>query len=262
MYDLGAQFHRSMSGLKSKSGSIVIGDKYRFTVLTERLIRLEYSFEGTFNDRPTQLVSFRDFDIPEYYVNQNETMLEIKTRYFTLTYVKESDFRKNRKDLNILLNNTNNSWYYGHPEARNYYGSSISVEVKNDNPINRGLYSLDGFVSIDESKAIRFDDKGTIIQNAGQNVDIYVFLYNKDFGFCIQDYLKLTGMPALIPRYALGNWWCKDGIYSSDEYENMISTFYKNGIPLSVLLLGKVGGPTNLEDIHLMKNYLKIQNIL
>ena len=244
MYDLGVQFHRDISDLKSKKGSIIIGNNYRFTVLTERLIRIEYSTNGTFNDKQTQLVNFRDFDIPKYLMNQNETMIEIKTTYFTLTYVKESDFRKRPKDLTILLNNTNNIWYYGHPEARNYYGSSISVEVKNDLPINKGLYSLDGFVSLDDSKAIRFDENGTIIQNSGQNVDIYVFLYNKDFGFCIQDYLKLTGMPALIPRYALGNWWCKDGTYNSTEYEEIVSNFYKNGIPLSVLLLGK-GWRTN-----------------
>ena len=239
MYDLGVQFHKDITSLISKRGAIVMGNKYRFTVLTERLIRLEYCETGSFNDRQTQLVNFRDFSIPKYFINQNDTLLEIKTDYFTLSYVKESDFRKRPKDLTILLNDTDNVWFYGHPEARNYYGSNVSVETKNESAINKGLYSIDGFVSIDESNSIRFDENGTIIHNDGQNADIYVFLYNKDFGFCIQDYLKLTGMPALIPRYALGNWWSKDDTSSANDYENLINTFYKNGIPLSILLLGK-----------------------
>ena len=70
-------------------------------------------------------------------------------------------------------------------------------------------------------------------------MDIYLFMYNKDFGLCIMDYFKLTGMPSLIPRYALGNWWCRDKVYTSEEVLELCNNFERNNIPLSVFLFDK-----------------------
>ena len=42
-------------------GNMVTGEKYRFTVLTPSLIRMEYSPKGKFEDRASQSVFFRDF---------------------------------------------------------------------------------------------------------------------------------------------------------------------------------------------------------
>ena len=39
--------------------SIIQGDKYRFTVLTSQLIRLEYNENNIFEDNPTQTVLTR-----------------------------------------------------------------------------------------------------------------------------------------------------------------------------------------------------------
>ena len=46
----------------------VVGDHYRITVLTPRLLRLEYSSTGVFEDRATQVVLDRDFPTPEFTV--------------------------------------------------------------------------------------------------------------------------------------------------------------------------------------------------
>ena len=45
------------------AANIVFGDKYRITLLTEGLLRLEYSEDGVFEDRATQMVFFRDFPV-------------------------------------------------------------------------------------------------------------------------------------------------------------------------------------------------------
>ena len=41
--------------------NIVQGANYRITLLTEALVRLEYSEGGVFEDRATQFAFFRDF---------------------------------------------------------------------------------------------------------------------------------------------------------------------------------------------------------
>ena len=61
------------------SSQIVQGDKYRITILTEGLIRLEYSEEGVFEDRATKLAFFRDFPKCDYRVVHTEDGIEIHT---------------------------------------------------------------------------------------------------------------------------------------------------------------------------------------
>ena len=46
---------------KANLDSMLIGKNYRFTALTNRLIRLEYSADGVFEDRASQVVFHRDF---------------------------------------------------------------------------------------------------------------------------------------------------------------------------------------------------------
>ena len=45
------------------AANMVVGEKYRITMLTAGLIRLEYSEDGVFEDRATQMVFFRDFPV-------------------------------------------------------------------------------------------------------------------------------------------------------------------------------------------------------
>ena len=46
------------------------GDKYRFTLLTPCLIRMEYREDGKFEDRPTQVVWNRKFNPVDFRVEK------------------------------------------------------------------------------------------------------------------------------------------------------------------------------------------------
>lgn len=243
MYDLGNQFHIDLNNLKTRNTNVIQGQKYRISILTERLIRLEYSEEGKFNDLGTELVIFRNFEKTPFQIRQDNAFLEVTTNYFKLEYSKEMPFKGTGvnpiKNLKISLNGTDRFWYYDHPEVRNYFGSNNVLKSNAENSINRGLYSLEGFVSIDDSNTLRLDQNGTIVSPNSRSVDMYVFIYGKDFGLAMQDYFTLTGMPSFVPRYALGNWWSRDKAYSSDEINNLLNKFDSNEIPISVLLLDK-----------------------
>ena len=65
--------------------AMVRGEKYRFTVLTNRLIRIEYNENGTFEDRATQTVVNRNFDVPKFNVKNDGDILKISTDAFVLT---------------------------------------------------------------------------------------------------------------------------------------------------------------------------------
>ena len=265
MADLGKHFEVDYTNLVSKPQAVFKGQFYRITILSDLLVRLEFSEEGYFEDRPTELVKFRNFPIPQMKVDQNERHLDITTKYFNLRYEKEKAFYGNKyapdSILKIkLLDASNKEWYFGHPEARNYNGIIANVdkttdpfleaaEVKDFKHLKRkienyidvkkkGLYSVDGFASIDDSKSNFIAQDGTVIYNDKKRIDVYVFMYNRDFGNCLQNYYMLTGMPPLIPRYALGIWWNKNDFYNYEDVQKLLADFNKNKIPMSILLLG------------------------
>ena len=122
MASLSKYFIQDESNLLVRNDCIVFGNNYRFSVLTERLIRLEYSPSGKFEDRASELVINRNFPKPNFTYQKNKGILEIKTRYFTLNYLENKPFKGSKvtpgNTLNIKLNNTNNFWYYNHPECQ------------------------------------------------------------------------------------------------------------------------------------------------
>lgn len=239
MYDLGPQFRFDLNKSTACLDCVFKGDKYRITVLTERLVRLEYNENGMFEDYPTELVWYRNFPKPNFEVTETKKVIKITTKYFELYYVKEKKFSNNKlfagSNLKINLVNTNKFWYYNHPEARRYNTDLYRLNGKIKQV--KGLYSQDGFVSIDDSKTSLILENGSFKKRDNSGVDIYVFMYNKDFYYCLNDYYLLTGYPPLIPRYALGNWWSKDDIYSEESIEHLVKKFESNNVPLSIFLL-------------------------
>ena len=225
------------------TSNVVQGEKYRFTILTPRLIRMEYSESGIFEDRLTTLVINRKTDKVDFKIKEDKKYLEITTSYFRLTYQKNKPFYSGKFDtmkyLKVELLNTDRIWYYGHPEIRNYGSPSNSLD-DNDGKLKlkKGLYSVDGFASISDNNDIVTEDL-KIIEREKDITDIYLFMYLKDFALCLKDYFLITGSPSLIPRYALGNWWSKNEEYNDISLKNLIDDFNSKEIPLSILLLDK-----------------------
>ena len=62
MYPLGRQFEVDYTRSKSDDKTFVKGNNFRITVITERVVRLEYSPSGSFVDRPTP-VSYTHLDV-------------------------------------------------------------------------------------------------------------------------------------------------------------------------------------------------------
>ncbi len=262
MYDLGAQFKVDINKSIANPECIIKGNKYRITVLTERLVRLEYNEKGVFEDYPTELVLFRNFTKPNFRVQEDNNILFVSTKYFELTYIKNKKFYGGKvspsKNLKIVLKNSNKVWYYNHPEVRNY-GTLSYKTANNKSKFQRSLYSLDGFASIDDSKSYILLENGAFKKRNNEEIDVYVFLYNKDFYYALNDYFLITGYPPLIPRYALGNWWSKNELYTENDITHIIKKFEDNEIPISLFILNKWQDISGFEFNEYYKN---AQNIL
>ncbi len=246
MYDLGDQFALDLSKSRANPSSVLVGEKFRITILTERLVRLEYNENGIFEDRPTELVLCRNFPQTDFQVADNGSSIIVTTKYFKLTYAKNAPFKgtnvNKSVNLRVELNNTDRVWYYGHPEAKNFMAPVLQVtdSKEEDNRYNmKGLYSVDGFATIDDSNTKVFNARGNCLQRENPGIDIYLFMYFQDFTLALKDYFMLTGYPALIPRYALGNWWSRNDSYTEEGLEELVKNFDTNEIPMSIIMLDK-----------------------
>lgn len=243
MAELQEHFKMDYESILPNPQSVIVGPKYRITVLSDLLIRLEYSETSTFEDRPTELVMNRKFPVAHFEKKEDSKYLTITTKYFTLTYQKGTIFVGTKvspdQNLRISLNETDKYWYFSHPEVRNFKGTAYSLDGDvSKHKLERGLYSTDGFVSIDDSHSLIFNEDGSLGKRTDKRIDTYVFMYRRDFGAALRDYFTLTGYPPLIPRYALGVWWNRNIEYNTKMLENLTYKFYKNKVPMSVLLLG------------------------
>ena len=258
MASFDAHFAPDLSKSVANERTVFQGPNYRITVLTERLVRLEYSVDGHFSDDLTTLVQNRRFSVPQFKVEQDQTYLVITTSYFMLQYLKNKPFLGPKfapdSNLKVVLLNTDKMWFYGQAEARNFKGGAISLDdYKGRVKLDKGLYSTDGFVMLDDSGNFEIDANGFLVKPDVNKVDLYLFMYKRDFGMCLRDYFTLTGYPPLIPRYALGVWWNREKIYNFDNTKSLVKAFNRYQIPLSVLLLSEFWHIKDANDYNLYR---------
>lgn len=236
MASMASYFIKNSKNLIPNQKNIVRGDKYRFSILSPRLIRIEYNKDNIFEDRATSLVVKRNFGDVSFTTSQTDLSLTITTEYFTLTYIKSSPITS--KNLKVVINGTDREWYPGHKEIRNLGSINYSLEYLDNNlKLDKGLYSFDGFSLLDDSHNFIIEND-MFLPRDNTTVDLYLFVYNNDLGLCLQDYFNLTGYPPMIPRYALGSWWYKNDPYNMYDIDDLIKKFNDNHIPISVFLLG------------------------
>lgn len=244
MYNLGQQFQIGRNATANPK-SIIKGNKYRITVITEKLIRFEYNEDGIFEDRATEQVINRNFSLPKFQVMEDAKTLTVVTKFLKIYYIKESHFKGSRvnptSNLRVDLLDGNDkvvhSWYYGLHEVRNYGAPGFEIINNNKVKLVKSLYSLDGFVTLDDSKSMIIEEDGTLSNRNYECIDLYLFVYFNDFSKCLEDYYKITGSTPLIPRYALGNWWSRNYKYGDAKIEELVYKFKSNRIPVSTILL-------------------------
>ena len=87
----------------------------RFTVLTSRLIRLEWSAGGVFEDRETLAIAHRNLPAPHFTVTRgsDDGALAIENEYLRLDYNGTSRFAAG--NLRVAIKATGAVWHPGRP---------------------------------------------------------------------------------------------------------------------------------------------------
>ena len=218
--------------------AVVQGPSVRFTVLTSRLIRLEYSPTATFEDHPSQAFWYRRQPVPPFQVRQHGQTIEIETDHLHLRYLPtERGFTP--YTLSIRLKSTNTTWSFGDRRSQNLKGTTRTLDVTNGYAdLEPGLMARSGWAVVDDSRSLVFDADGWLKLRADPaNVDLYFFGYGSDYLACLQDFQKVAGKTPLIPRWSLGNWWSRYWAYTQNELQTLIQEFEARDIPLAVCIV-------------------------
>ena len=149
----------------------VVCGNARFTVLTDRLIRMEWSEDGKFEDRASLAIINRRLDVPSFTVARNAESVIVKTAVLTLNYSGKGKFAQDNLSVSFRLNGKTVKWTPGTASTGNLKGTtrtldeieglvkpgvlnrwSRSSRTNLDLELEDGIISRDGWAIVDESK--------------------------------------------------------------------------------------------------------------
>ncbi len=216
----------------------ITGEKYRITMLTEGLVRLEYSEDGIFEDRATQMAWYRNFPATDYRLIRTSDGIEIHTSRIQLIY-NEGKFSKSGLSIQVKgdFSAYHSIWRYGE-EVRDLGGTARTLdEADGAVKLDHGVASWFGYSVLDDGKSQVLLEDGWIEPRKKGVEDLYFFGYGHDYKEALKDFYHLSGKTPMLPRYALGNWWSRFYPYTEEGYMELMERFDKENLPFTVAVI-------------------------
>ena len=240
-------------------------DRARFTLLTDQLIRMEWSEDSSFEDRATLAVCNRRFPVPEFSHRQVGNQLVINTRALTLTW-KNNGKPFSPSNLSVVFRHRpgkRGQWKPGRSEKGNLGGTFRTLDGADGNrfawwqnpdghwipdqhvpvDLGKGVVSRDGWALHDDSGRIVLDPaagQGTpwvTPPREGAHQDWYLFAHGLDFKAALRDAAGLFGAQPLPPRYVFGYWYSRYWAYTDRELEALADKMDEMNLPLDVMVI-------------------------
>ena len=217
--------------------------KVRFTILTSKLVRIEY---GEFDNRPSLSVIHRNLPAVEFRTDRNSSSgLVIRTNDIELYYAEGYPFTSS----SLQAVNKNQTWRYGDLPNGNLLGTIRTLDTLGPTNLNcstfidpdahceYGLVSRDGWAVFDDTKTPRLGEEDWWDGYGFEDVDIYLFMHGNDYKGAVGDYAKIGGNIPLPPRYMFGTLWTRWYDYDQLDLKQLVSGFSVRGLPLDMLII-------------------------
>jgi alpha-glucosidase len=258
----------SYKPVASQDAMVELG-RVRFTVLTSRLIRMEWAADGKFEDHASLVFLNRRLPVPSFKKSiQHEAgidVLRIDTAELHLIYratlQDAGRFTSTNLEIHFTLKGNAVTWKPGMADTGNLLGTTRTLDrafgSKTPEPIEPGLISRDGWVLVDDSARQLFDSTDfsfprgenspwpwVLQRPAGEHDDWYFFGYGHEYKEALGDYVKVAGRIPLPPYFAFGAWWSRYWAYSDQGFNRLVTGFHDNETPLDVLVIDMDWHPT------------------
>ncbi|GAA2971883.1 hypothetical protein JOD63_000031 [Microbacterium terrae] len=227
---------RLVSAPLAHPDAIVAGDRWRFTVLTDGLVRAEWSDDGAFEDRATTFALNRALTVPDFEVIDGPDALEIITSRFHLRYDRRPFSPSGLRIRPLGPGRGLEEWKFG--EREDLGGTARTLDaVDGRTELDSGIISRKGVGVVDDSTSSAFTDDGWVGPHAEAGHDLYVFAYAHDFAAALRAFYAVSGSQPVLPRWALGNWWSRYHRYSQDSYLALLDRFDAEDVRFSVAVI-------------------------
>ena len=213
---------------KANENQVYIRDCYRITVLTNRCIRFEYSKEKNFVDLASYAVWFRKFDDVQFSVTETGSIVIVETNAVKF-------FINKNKGKPLFVEIKENGRKIKCDNKGNLKGTCRTLDMTfGKTKLTDGLITQSGVYVFDDSNSVLIDENGRFQPREGNNKDLYIFAYEKNYRETIKAFYKISAPVPLIPRFALGVWWSRYHAYTQKEYLDLMARFKSENIPLTV----------------------------
>ena len=210
----------------------------RFQIITDGIIRMEYSDGNGFDDDRTMIAINRDqFYDDAKIIKNDDGSFSAETDHFKLWYDGHSEFSDTT--LYALIKKTNKTWHFGDTNDRNMKGTLNTLDnVTGEIELPDGLLSRDGWSLLDDSGTPLLDDTGWAKdRDMKHRCDLYLFAYGHDYRKALNDFAKLSGNVEMPRKYFFGSWYSRWWAYTSDDFKDIVSQYRENGFPLDILVM-------------------------
>lgn len=247
-------------------GAVVESGRARFTLLTDRMVRMEWAPDGAFVDRASLVFVNRRLPVPEHDVRSEDGWLEISTGAFTLRYREGSGgFGPENLEVRIHTGGVETMWRPGTENEGNLGGTIRTLDgVEGPVDLGRGLLSRDGWALVDDSERPLLDasDWPWAVARPGVGArrgsaepigdtaaegeegdvatgprDWYLLTHGHDYTDALTDFTRVAGRIPMPPRFAFGVWWSRYWAYTDTEFMELVEEFDVHDVPLDVLVV-------------------------
>ena len=230
--------------------AIVALKQVRFTVLTPRVIRMEWSPTGQFEDHATLVFVNRNLPVPAFQKSVKRGWLKLSTSRLTLFYrLNSGKFTPRNLRIEFRMDGKKKTWQPGMKNPGNLKGTTRTLDGYNGDirirtgkkiDLGHGLISRDGWVLIDDSNRPIFDHSDwPWVQPRPKNdeQDFYFFGYGYDYKAALHDFVQIAGRIPIPPRFAFGTWWSRYWEYTDKGLRELVNEFQIHQVPLDVLVV-------------------------
>ncbi len=220
---------------KVAAGQIIVHGDYRFSILLDGVIRIEFDRSRRFVDEPTQAILHRNQGNIPYEKRLTKDVLAIETGRFVLTC--HDGTSNTRSAFSIMCKQTGHVHEHG-DDINMLPGTGRTLDdVSGPIPLGTGVVSRDGIAILDDGDSLLLDQNGWPYPRPRRTTDLYAFVYGHDYLGALSAYYQLSGPVPLIPRFMLGNWWSRYHPYTDRELLDVVDGFADENIPLSVAIV-------------------------
>lgn len=230
----------------------------RFTILTDRLVRMEWAEDRQFEDRASLVFVNRNLPVPDYTQLAQDGALEIRTACLFLHYRPQGNgaFTADSLHVDVTCGSPRPEWRPGQTDNANLLGTTRTLDgsngIKLREPMEPGLVSRSGWALVDDTGRPVFDRDfpiqktpsaspltwpWAVAPRSGPRQDLYFFGYGHDYKRALGDFTQVAGKIPLPPKSVFGVWWSRYWSYSDQELLALTADFAQHSLPLDVMVL-------------------------